>query len=331
MYWENMNKIADIPTIDISPLFGEDREAKRRVALEINTACRGLGFFYATGHKIDVRRLQQEVNAFHWTMTDEEKFRIAIHAYNKANPHVRNGYYMAIRGKKAVESFCYLNPSFTDEHSMIRAGAPLHEVNWWPDESAHPNFRAYCEQYYKDVLDLSRVLLRGFALSLGKNEDYFDRDVILDDTLSAVSLIRYPYLEDYPPQKLAPDGTKLGFDDHIDASIITVLFQTPVPNLQVETPDGWLDLPVSANNFLINCGSYMAHLTNNYYPSPVHRVKWINAERLSLPFFVHAGHNTVLEPFQPDGKLGRSENQSIAYGEYLQHALKALIEKNGQT
>jgi isopenicillin-N synthase len=326
-----MNRVADIPTIDISPLTGEDQEAKRRVAVEIDRACRGLGFFYAAGHGIDVRRLQEEVNEFHRTMTDEEKFRIAINAYNAANPHVRNGYYMAIRGKKAVESFCYLNPSFTDEHPMIRAGAPLHEVNWWPDELAFPTFRAYCEQYYEDVLKLSRVLLRGFAVGLGRNEDYFDRHVILDDTLSAVSLIRYPYLDDYPPQKQAADGTKLSFEDHMDVSIITVLFQTPFPNLQVETPEGWLDLPVSADDFLINCGTYMAYLTNDYYSAPVHRVKWVNAERLSLPFFVHAGYNTVLEPFHVNGKPRRGGNQSIIYGEYLQHGLKALIEEKGQT
>ncbi len=326
-----MNKLAKVPTIDISPLIGEDSESKRRVAVEIDRACKGLGFFYAAGHGIDVLRLQEEVNEFHRTITDEEKFRIAIHPYNAANPHIRNGYYMAIRGKKAVESFCFLNPSFTTDHPMIKAGAPLHEVNWWPDELAHPTFRAYCEQYYKDVFELSRGLLRGFALALGKNEDYFGPQVIFDDTLSAVSLIRYPHQEEYPPQKQARDGTKLSFEDHKDVSIITVLFQTPVPNLQVETPEGWLDVPVSAEHFLINCGTYMAHLTNNYYSAPVHRVKWANIERLSLPFFVHAGNDTVLEPFHPDGKPQGGGSQPMRYGDYLQHGLKALIEKNGQT
>jgi len=322
---------AAIQTIDVSPLFGEERQARLRVAAEIDRACRGLGFFYAAGHGIEVRRMQEEVDLFHRKMTDEEKFRIAIHAYNVANPHVRNGYYMAVKGRKAVESFCYLNPAFTHEHPMIRAGVSLHEVNRWPDESAHPTFRAYCEQYYNEVFALSRALLRGFALALRRSEDYFDRHVILDDTLSAVSLIRYPCLEDYPPQKQAPDGTKLSFEDHRDVSIITVLFQTPIENLQVETPEGWLDLPVSADDFLINCGTYMAYLTNDYYPAPVHRVKWANAERLSLPFFVHAGYDTTLEPFHPADASESGGSRPIPYGEYLQHGLKALIEKNGQT
>lgn len=82
-------------------------------------------------------------------MTDEEKWELAINAYNKANSHIRNGYYMAVKGKKAVESWCYLNPAFTPDHPCIRAGSPLHEVNLWPSEEKHPGFRAFCEAYFR--------------------------------------------------------------------------------------------------------------------------------------------------------------------------------------
>jgi len=322
---------AEVPTIDISPLFGDDQDAKLRVAQQINQACRGSGFFYASGHGVDVQRLQDVVNEFHRTRTDEEKFDLAINAYNKANPHVRNGYYMAIKGKKAVESFCYLNPSFHDDHPMIKSGMPMHEVNIWPDERRHPRFRPFCEEYFWTMFHLSKVLMRGFALALGKDEHFFDPELRETDTLSAVSLIRYPYLEDYPPVKTGPDGEKLSFDDHYDVSMITVLFQTAVQNLQVETVDGWRDLPTDNQNFLVNCGTYMAHLTNDYFPAPLHRVKFVNAERLSLPFFFHAGNDTLNEPFSPDGTLDGELNQAVPYGQYLQHGLHALIVKNGQT
>jgi len=326
-----MNDIAEVPTIDISPLARSDSPAKRRVATEISRACRQSGFFYATGHSIDVGRLQDEVNEFYRTMTEEEKSRIAIHAYNPANPHIRNGFYMALPGKKAVESFCYLNPTFSDHHPMIRARMPLHEVNWWPDQLAHPTFRRYFEEYFKRVLGFSQLLLRGFALSLDRSEDFFDPHVTLADTLSAVSLIHYPYLDEYPGVKVASDGTKLSFEEHLDISLITVLFQTAVANLQVKTADGWLEVPTSAEDYLINCGTYMAHLTNSYYPAPLHRVKWVNAERLSLPFFVHAGNNSVFETFHPDGVPQKGVNGSIRYGDYLGHGLQALINSNGQT
>lgn len=319
---------AEVPTIDIAQLSRGNHEDKLSIAQQIDKACRGSGFFYAANHGIDVGRLQDVVNEFHRTMTDEEKFQLAIHAYNKANSHIRNGYYMAVKGRKAVESFCYLNPSFTADHPMIRAGTPMHEVNSWPDETSHPGFREFSEQYFRDLLDLSKVLLRGFALALGQDEHFFEDHVTQADTLSAASLIRYPYLEDYPPVKVGPDGTKLSFEDHKDVSIITVLFQTPIPNLQVETPTGWLDVPVSGDDFLINCGTYLEHLANGYFPAPVHRVTFVNADRLSLPFFAHAGHDTVLEPFNPDGV---GTNTAVRYGDYVQGGLRDLIIKNGQT
>ncbi|MFD3654035.1 2OG-Fe(II) oxygenase family protein [Streptomyces sp. NPDC058620] len=322
---------AEVPTIDISPLSGDDADAKKHVAQQINKACRGSGFFYASHHGVDVQLLQDVVNEFHRTMTDQEKHDLAINAYNKDNPHVRNGYYKAVKGKKAVESFCYLNPLFSEDHPMIRSGTPMHEVNIWPDEERHPRFRPFGEKYFAEMLQLSTVIMRGLALALGKPENFFDAGLAKEDTLSSVSMIRYPYLEDYPPVKTGPDGMKLSFEDHLDVSMITVLYQTQVQNLQVETVDGWQDLPTSKDNFLVNCGTYMGHITNDYFPAPNHRVKFVNAERLSLPFFLNAGHNSVIEPFWPEGSQEKESNPALSYGEYLQQGLRSLIVKNGQT
>jgi isopenicillin-N synthase len=326
-----MNKQADVPIIDVSPLSDGDRNAKMRIAREIDTACKGFGFFYAANHNIDHRALDEVTTEFHRTMTDSEKWHLAIHAYNPNNPRSRNGYYLAIKGKKAPESYCYLNPSFTEHHPMIVAKTPMHEVNIWPDEVLHPGLRAFYEEYYWSVFRLSSVLLRGFALALGKDEQFFESYFTAADTLSAVSLIRYPYLEDYPPVKMGADGTKLSFGHHKDVSLITVLYQTPVPNLQVETEAGYRDIPTSGDCFLVNCGTYMSHITNNYYPAPVHRVIFINAERLSIPFFGNLGHNSMIEPFTPHDPQGISANEAVPYGQYLQKGLLRLIETNGQT
>ena len=326
-----MNKQADVPIIDVSPLAGGERDARMRIAREIDTACRGSGFFYAANHGIDLRALEEVTTEFHRTMTDSEKWRLAIHAYNPNNPRSRNGYYMAIKGKKAPESYCYLNPSFTEHHPMIVANTPTHEVNVWPDEVIYPGLRAFYEGYFWSVFRLSSVLLRGFALALGKDEQFFEPYFTTADKLSAVSLIRYPYLEDYPPVKTGADGTKLSFEHHTDVSLLTVLYQTPVPNLQVETAAGYCDIPTSGDCFLVNCGTYMAHITNNHYPAPGHRVTFINAERLSIPFFVHFGYNSTIEPFTPHDPQGISANEAVPYGQYLQKGLHELIVTNGQT
>lgn len=325
---------ANVPRIDVSSLFGNDKEAKLNVARQIDEACRGSGFFYAANHGIDVNKLSMVTRDFHMSVTDEEKWDLAIRAYNKDNQkQIRNGYYLPIKGKKAVESFCILNPAFTPEHEMIKAEKPLHEVNIWPDEKKHPGFKEYQESYFNQMCDLSTALLRGFSLALGKDEEFFNQYFKKSDTLSSVVLIRYPYLEDYPEPaiKTAADGTKLSFEWHEDVSLITVLYQSLVQNLQVETPEGYVDVHADDECYLVNVGSYMAHITDNYYPAPIHRVKWVNEERQSLPFFVNLGFNDTIEPFAPGKSDVKVDKEPISYGQYLQGGLTGLINKNGQT
>lgn len=325
---------ANVPRIDVSPLFGDNAAEKMKVAKAIDAASRDTGFFYAANHGIDVNRLSQMTAKFHMSVTDEEKWDLAIRAYNKEHQdQIRAGYYLPIPGKKAVESFCYLSPDLTPEHPRIRAKTPMYEVNVWPLEAKHPGFREFAESYYWDVFGLSFALLRGYALALGKDEDFFTQHFKKDDTLSSVVLIRYPHLDPYPAGaiKTAADGTKLSFEWHEDVSLITVLYQSDVQNLQVETPQGFLDIEPDDTAYLVNCGSYMAHITNNYYPAPIHRVKWVNEERQSLPFFVNLGFDETVQPWDPRDADATTNKQPLSYGEYLQHGLVSLINKNGQT
>ena len=325
---------AEVPVIDILPLFLDDLSAKLRVARCIDTACRGSGFFYIANHQVNVQELSKATRVFHTTITEKEKWQLAIRAYNpEHHKQVRNGYYLPIKDKKAVESFCFLNPNFQPGHPMIEAGTPLHEVNVWPSAAKHPGFKDFQERYFFDVFDVSQAVLRGFALALGKEERFFEKYFKKYNSLSAVSLIRYPCLDPYPAAaiKTADDGTKLSFEWHYDISLITVLYQSQVENLQVETADGWRNIPANNECFLINVGTYMEYITHGYYPAPKHRVKWVNAERQSLPFFANLGWDDTIPPFHPHGMGEGAENEDLAYGKYLSNGLQGLINKNGQT
>ncbi len=327
-----MSTFIDIATIDISPLSGNNLTSKLYVANQISAACKETGFFYISSHGIDVRKLQKVANKFFGTITQYEKWNLAINAYNKNNSRNHSGYYMAMPGKKAVESFYYLNPNFTVDHPMIKAKNQMHEVNVWPDPEKHPDFRQFCEGYYWNMYHLSLVLLRGFALALGKSENFFDSYFHADDTLCSATLIRYPFLENYPPVKIASDGTKISFGEHQDVSLISIAFQTPIPNAQVEMADGFYDVPTSDENLLVHCGTYMAYITNNYFHAPNHRVKHVNAERLCLPFFVKPSYNTMIRPFTANNREAETNSPPvISCGKHVEDGLHALLVKNGQT
>jgi isopenicillin-N synthase len=63
----------------------------------------------------------------------------------------------------------------------------------------------------------------------------------------------------------------------------------------------------------------------------MHRVAFINAERLSIPFFAHFGYNSVIEPFTPHDPQGIRANELLPYSQYLQSGLHELIVTKGQT
>lgn len=104
--------------------------------------------------------------------------------------------------------------------------------------------------------------------------------------------------------------------------------------MQVLTDDGYKDILANDKCFLINCGGFFDYITKGHFRAVRHRVKWINEERQSLPFFCNLGQHTRIQPFTPhhedqDEKL--PQDQIMSYGEYLSGGLKALIVKNGQT
>lgn len=332
MLMNKVTKYADVPIIDVSPLFSGEIEKKKQVASQIDEACRGSGFFFVKNHGIDLQSLLDVTSRFHATISDKERYELAIAAHNKDNAkQIRNGYSPPVQDKKPFENFCFLNPEFTVDHPAIKTGLAGHEVNVWPDESKYIGFREFQEAYYKSVFELSMKILQGFALALGKEESFFESHATASGTLSSVVLIRYPYLENYPPVQVASDGTKVSLGSHKDVSLITVLFQSNVQNLQVETGEGYLDIPASGDCFLVNAGSYMDYLTNGYYRTPVHRVKFANAERLSIPFFLNLNYESAIAPFVPHDLKMPSKNAPLKYGEYLQRDLRVLIQSVGQT
>jgi len=106
--------LLQIPTINIAPLFRDDLESKMKVAKQIDDVCRGNGFFLVSNHGVEILNdFFKITKQFHISVTDEERFKLAIVAYNKDNvKQVRNGYYLPIKGKKAVESFLLFKSFF---------------------------------------------------------------------------------------------------------------------------------------------------------------------------------------------------------------------------
>ena len=213
-----------IPIIDIGDLFSNDHEAKKKVAKQIHDACSQFGFFAIKNHKRDcLDQLIEEAYRFFKTLSIEQKLELAPNKWNSKNKNVYRGYFPAINGKEGLDLG---NPFFDADHDVIKKQLPLQEIMSWPDEESIPGFKAFVIEYFVKMTSLAKVLLSGFAIAAGRDEDFFENKLNLHDTMSTLRFNYYPFSrEDLKPVEIAPDGTKLGCETHCDGSVITILYQ----------------------------------------------------------------------------------------------------------
>jgi len=108
---------------------------------------------------------------------------------------------------------------------------------------------------------------------------------ILDDLVSGppahlLKLVHYP--------GSAEPSQQQGVGAHKDAGILTLLLQDRVGGLQVETNDGWIDVPPTENTFVVNIGEILELVTNGYLRATPHRVHTPPAgvDRYSIAYFL---------------------------------------------
>jgi isopenicillin N synthase-like dioxygenase len=159
--------------------------------------------------------------------------------------------------------------------------------NQWPDESVIPGFRATYVRYFAEVLELSRALMRIFALALGQKEDFFD------------SVLRFPGVTSrmlhYPPQPV--QGQEIpGLAAHTDYECFTILAQDSVPALQVLNSSGeWVLAPPIPGTLIVNVSDTLSFWSNKRFKSTIHRVANLSGEeRYSIPFFFGVDYDCTI-------------------------------------
>jgi isopenicillin N synthase-like dioxygenase len=134
---------------------------------------------------------------------------------------------------------------------------------------------------------------------LGWIEEYTPEDIRkkfsmpLGDMIKDSKKTLYRILH-YPPLTGSEEPGAIRAQAHGDINIITVLPMGSASGLQVlDKNKEWLEVPFNPGWIVINTGDMLSEITENYYPSTIHRV--VNPEgddkqksRLSTPLFLHA-------------------------------------------
>jgi isopenicillin N synthase-like dioxygenase len=280
---------ATLPVIDVSALLEPAPPTRvADAARQIEAACRDSGFFYVTGHGVPqelIDRLDAASRDF-FRLPLDAKMGIAMERGGRA----WRGFFPVgdelTSGRPDLKEGLYFGTELADDHPRVRAGVPLHGRNLFPRQV--PELRAAVLDYIDALGGAAQAVLRGVAVSLGLDADYFATGYTANPTI----LFRIFH---YPPSP--PDTDDWGVGEHTDYGLLTLLAQDDNGGLQVRTPRGWVDAPPVPGTFVCNIGDMLDRLTGGWYRSNPHRVRNVSGrDRLSFPFFFDPDFDAEVPP-----------------------------------
>ena len=279
-----------LDTIDIGPLFdGGDSAARHRVAEAIAAACHMSGFFYISGHRIpgDAFVALEQTSRRFFALPDREKAEIAM---AKGGVAWRGWFPVGdelTSGQADLKEGLYLGTELPAEDLRVQAGLPFHGANLWPRQV--PELRDAVLRYMALATNAANALIAGVALSLGLDDDYFERLYTADPTI-LFRIFRYPAA----PQR---DAAEWGVGEHTDYGLLTLLAQDKHGGLQVRTEAGWIDAPPLPGTLVCNIGDMLDRLTGGAYKSTPHRARNVSGtDRLSFPLFFDPNLAAAIRP-----------------------------------
>jgi len=315
--------LLQVPVIDLGPWFrGSDAE-RSMLAQAVDRACRDIGFLVITGHGVPdalIERVREASRAF-FALPLADKRRV-----DRPSPDAVRGY--SAVGEEGLsyslenaapgdlkESFSIgpIDPPDDDYHRGPAAGAHF-APNAWPDV---PDFQASYAEYFAQMSELSRQLMRLFARALGLSEDFFE-----DKIDRHISMFR---VLSYPPQTEPPLPGQLRAGAHSDYGSLTIVL-TDGPGLQVFNKAGqWVDVPQVAGGLVVNIADLMMQWTNDEWVSTLHRVAnppfddaLRNVRRQSLVFFHQPNYDAWIECLPACLRAGESPKHApVTSGDHL--------------
>jgi isopenicillin N synthase-like dioxygenase len=321
--------VSQLKVIDVSPLIdGRDPIVEQAVAKQIAAACRSDGFFYVTGHGVPPELLAslERASRTFFALPEEDKLAISMVRGGRA----WRGFFPVgdelTSGKPDLKEGIYFGSELGPDDPRVRAGWLLHGPNLFPGQV--PELRSTVLAYLARLSDVAQSVMRGVALSLDLDRDYF-----------ASSYTRHPTILfrifHYPPQPPG-DGDTWGVGEHTDYGLLTLLAQDSNGGLQVQTPDGWIDAPPLPNTFVANIGDMLDRMTGGWYRSNPHRVRNLSGQdRLSFPFFFDPDFQAEVPPLPGRARLdvaGRprwdgADLQAFSgtYGDYLVRKVRQVF------
>ncbi|MEL6792845.1 MAG: 2-oxoglutarate and iron-dependent oxygenase domain-containing protein [Pseudomonadota bacterium] len=278
-----------LPEIDISPLNGQDRSKWKAVADRMGAAAREVGFFYVVGHGVSAEKIEAAYSAAEEFFALPDEVKRSYYIGDSLNhrgyvPFTEKGDY-ADEKSRNYEAFDLALDLPHDDPDYL-AGNLLLGPNVWPSLKG---FRERIGAYYASISDIGLKICASLELHLELEPGELTQQ--MTKPISQLRLLHYVRSAE------AVETTSVNMGAHTDYECLTLLHQRQ-KGLQVMTKgDEWVDVPVKPHAYVINIGDMMEAWTNGVFRSTPHRVLNLSPERFSMPYFVAANYDTVIQPF----------------------------------
>jgi len=301
-----------VPVVDFAGMLHGGAAEKSRVAKALRDACTKVGFFYLANHGIP----QEWIDG---TFAEAHRF-FALPIDQKMRWHMKQsahycGYVPLLEDRGDLKEAFDFAAEDARIGQQVLYGDYRQDGNIWPDDL--PDFRERISRYADGLRLLIKQLFAAFALALELPENYFAQ--MTDKPVSMMRILHYPTQVDP-----VSEG-RVGVRGHTDHECFSILCQDDVTALQVRNRRGdWIAVPPIANSFVVNIGDQMARWTNDLFASTPHRVINVSGrERFSIPFFVGANHDAVVEALPSCiGPGNPAKYPPILSGEYVSRLIK---------
>lgn len=278
-----------LPLISVSGLMKNDEIHFKEVADTIGWAARSIGFFRICDHGIDLELIEATYHAARqfFTLPDEMKQRYYIgHSSNHRGyvPFNEKGDYPD-EVNRNYEAFD-LGLDLPDDDPDYLSGNRVLGPNVWPELTG---FKETVSEYYSKISALGHLVCSSLEVHLG-----LPNGAMTCQMTKPISQLR---LLHYVRQSNIINHQSVNMGAHTDYECLTLL-HTRNEGLQVMTQDDrWIDVPVDPQVFVVNVGDMLEAWSNGLLRSTPHRVLNLSPERFSLPYFVAANYDTVIQPF----------------------------------
>src|SRR3984957_2136808 len=195
--------LKSIPIIDLSPYRNGSPDGKQAVAKAVAEACRDIGFLVITGHGVApaaVDRTDASARAF-FDLPAADKMALKRPKDDQVRGYSAVGdeglsYSLGEKSPGDLKESFSIGPVVGPDDPYFNgpAAGPHFAPNLWAGQI--PDFKESWTEYFQAMSDLSKMLMRIFALGLELPETYFDDKI--DRHISMFRALKYPNQHEAP-------------------------------------------------------------------------------------------------------------------------------------